>query len=66
MPAVMILGSAGLPMLVAGTVLACSSERYAGRTAQVEFAAGVLIVGGLSFIGAGLAWALNPMHFVSS
>jgi len=53
-------------MLVAGTVLACSSERYAGRIAQVEFAAGVLIVGGLSLIGAGLAWALNPMHFVSS
>jgi hypothetical protein len=61
----MILGGAGFSIMVAGAVLAFSAERYPGHAAQVEFAAGVLIVGGLSIIGAGLAWVLNPMAFVS-
>lgn len=61
----MILGSAGLSMLVVGTVLACRAERYIGRAAQLEFAGGLLIVGGLSLIGIGLAWTLNPMPFVA-
>ena len=61
----MMLGSAGLAMLVLGTVLAANAGRYVGRTAHLEFAAGVLVIGGLSFIGIGLAWALEPMSFVS-
>ncbi|HEV2629158.1 MAG TPA: hypothetical protein VGV41_10980 [Pseudolabrys sp.] len=61
----MILGSAGLSLLVAGIVLALLAERYVGRVAQLECAGGILIVGGLSLIGIGLAWALNSMSFVS-
>jgi len=60
-----ILGSAGLSMLVVGTALAVSAERYVERTAQLEFFGGVLIVGGLSLIGIGLEWTHNPMPFVS-
>ena len=65
MAAPMIFGSAGLSMLVAGTVLAVGAERYVGRTAQLEFVAGLLIVGGLLLIGIGLAWTFEPMSFVS-
>lgn len=61
----MILGTAGLSMLMLGTVLALRAERYVGRTTQLECAAGVCIVGGLSLIGIGLAWAMEPMPFVS-
>jgi hypothetical protein len=56
----MILGSSGLSMLIVGTVLACRAERYAGYTNHMELVAGWLIVGGLSLIGVGVAWALNP------
>lgn len=61
----MTLGSAGLFMLVIGTVLACKAERYSGRVAQVEYAAGLLIVGGLSIIGLGLGWAVDPLPFAA-
>jgi hypothetical protein len=61
----MILGSAGLSLLIAGTVLACCAEHYVRRAAQLELTAGMLIVGGFSLIGIGLAWTLDPMPFVS-
>lgn len=61
----MILGSAGLSMLVAGTVLAIRAERSVGRMSQLELAGGLLILGGLSLIGIGLAWVFNPISFVS-
>ena len=55
----MIFGNAGLLMLVVGTVLAWRAERYVRRAAQLELAGGLLIVGGLSLIGIGLAWTLS-------
>lgn len=61
----MILGSAGLSMLLAGTVLAWCADRSVGRAAQFEFAGGLLIVGGLALIGIGLAAAMEPAPFVS-
>jgi hypothetical protein len=65
MGASMILGTAGLSMLFAGAVLAVLAERYVGHTTQFEYAGGFLIVGGLSLIGIGLAWTLDPLPFVS-
>ena len=65
MGAATILGGAGFSVLVAGAALALDAERYPGRATQVEFAAGVLIVGGLSIIGAGFAWALDTLAFLS-
>lgn len=61
----MIIGSAGLSMLVVGAALAVIAERYVGRTAQLECAGGILIIGGLSLIGIGLAWVPEPMSFAS-
>lgn len=60
MAAAMILESASLSMLVIGTAFACCAESYPTRTFAMEFAAGVLIVGGLALTGLGLEWALNP------
>lgn len=61
----MIVGCIGASMLVAGTVLACRAERYVERFEQTECAAGILIVGGLAVIGAGLEWGLNALPILS-
>jgi hypothetical protein len=57
----MMFGSAGLSMLVVGTLLVCVAEKYSAMIARIEFVAGLLIVGGLSLIGVGLEWVLNPL-----
>jgi hypothetical protein len=60
-----MLGIVALSMLVAGSMLAVRAESNVESAAQLECAVGIFIVGGLSLLGIGLAWALNPMTFMS-
>lgn len=57
----MIVGSAGLSLLVLGTALALAAETQAAWCEILETAAGVLIVGGLTLIGAGVGWPMLPL-----
>jgi hypothetical protein len=43
-----------LASLVLGTATAVAAERYPGHVEALETAAGVLLIGGLGLIGAGL------------
>ena len=61
----MVVGCIGSFMLFVGAALACRAGRYVGRTEQLERLAGILVVGGLSVIGIGLAWALNASVVVA-
>lgn len=61
----MILGSIGLSMLVVGTALAVGAERCVGRSAELEYVAGTLLLVGLSLIGIGLARTLPSVPFAS-
>lgn len=56
-----LLASLSLFILVVGAGLAFTAETYPAQTSTLELVAGFLVVGGLSLIGIGLYWALNPL-----
>lgn len=56
-----MIGTIALSMLVIGCALAISSDIYPASAELMEYAAGVLIVGGLLLLGAGIEWALRPL-----
>jgi hypothetical protein len=57
----MILGGAGLSMLVVGTIFAIRAEASVSRSTQFQLAGGLFIVAGLLLIGTDLGWSLNAM-----
>lgn len=56
----MLCACAGWVVSLAGAVLAVASERCVAPSEQMEFVAGLLIIGGLSLIAIALAWVLGP------
>lgn len=57
----MIIGSAGLSLLVLGTALALAAETQTVWAELMELAAGVMIVAGLALLGAGVGMAMPPL-----
>lgn len=53
-PEAVLIAIISLMSLVLGGTVAVLAERYPGHVATLETIAGVLLVGGLSLIGAGL------------
>lgn len=57
----MIIGSAGLSLVILGTALALAAETQTAWAEFMETVAGVLIVAGLALLGAGVGLAMPPL-----
>jgi hypothetical protein len=49
-----MVAAISLASMLSGTALACYAPKAPGRTEQLEWCAGVLLIAGLSLIGSGL------------
>jgi hypothetical protein len=56
-----IVGSAGLSLVILGTALALAAETQPVWAEIMETVAGVLIVAGLALLGAGVGMAMPPL-----